>query len=148
MMHAVVLSSRLRMDRESKNWRKKSKLRNCQMMKNNNAVLLNSVSDEEPEHGCCCRIVLCPLALLSGGPACCFIVAEAIHAPLQCVCLVVCKATICSCCCPEDIHHTFRNVICTPCRWIRISCVGRGEKIHLYMSDQSNNQPSVLFRSH
>ena len=80
----------------------------------------------EPEHGCCTRVLCVPAAALACFPASAFLAAEAVSAPLQFIALVICKVAICNCCCPENIHHTFQNIICTPCRWGRIACTGKG----------------------
>lgn len=87
---------------------------------------LNTPIEPEPEHGCCTRILFVPLSLGSLIPAAAFLIIEAISAPIQFAILLCCKLTICNCCCPDSIHHCFRNVICSPCRWMRISCTGKG----------------------
>ncbi len=81
---------------------------------------------EEPEHGTCCRIIMFPLSICICVPAALFLVVEAVTTPIQLVGMVLCKLTVCKCCCPDAVHHTARNVLCSPCRWMRISCTGRG----------------------
>lgn len=88
--------------------------------------LLAANVEDEPEHGCCTRVLCFPASAAVCIPAGLFLAFEAVSAPIQFLALVICKATICNCCCPDNIHHTFRNIICSPCRWMRISCTGKG----------------------
>ena len=91
--------------------------------------LKEEVQEDEPEHGCCCRVVLAPLSIVTCVPAGIFLVIELLTAPVQFAALICCKLTICKFCCPDSIHHTFRNIICSPCRWMRISCTGVGHVV-------------------
>eukprot|EP01036_Dinobryon_divergens_P035774 gene35774-46420_t len=81
---------------------------------------------EEPTHGCCTRILLIPVAFASLFLAAVFVIIDLLSAPVMFVLLVCCKITICRCCCPENVHHTFMTIILTPCRLLRIVCTGRG----------------------
>jgi len=98
---------------------------------NLNDVQLKSEEDitpqgPEPEHDCCKRLLALPLAVISAIPS--LILAPLLLAePLaECVCLLVCKVTICKYCCPHSVHNTFRNCMCAPCRYTRICCCGVG----------------------
>ena len=93
------------------------------------AAPLIVTSEPEPVHGCCVRIIMAPAALVAFVPATAFAVAELVTAPIQCLALVVCKLTICNCCCPDSIHHCFRNVVFSPCRWCRICATGKGHVV-------------------
>jgi hypothetical protein len=81
----------------------------------------------EEEHGCCMRVLMFPMSVASFVPAAFFLIAEIIAAPILFIVLVCCKIGICTFCCPKGVHNCFRNVICTPFRWMRISCTGKGE---------------------
>jgi hypothetical protein len=99
--------------------------------------LVDKPEGPEPEHSCCARVLFVPLSIGALIPAAFFAVMELMTAPIQCLLLVVCKLTICNCCCPDSIHHCFRNVICSPCRWMRISCTGK---------DKCSNTSSRTYR--
>lgn len=94
-------------------------------MSEKNGPLLAS-TEPEPEHSFCTRVICCPASIFACVPAGIFLAVEAISTPILFVAVVCCKIAICNCCCPENIHHTFRNCICSPCRWMRISCTGKG----------------------
>ena len=80
----------------------------------------------EPDHGCITRLCLFPLGILSLGAAGAACIFNLIATPVMFVGLICCKIGICKGCCPQNIQIYSKSVICTPCRWIRAGCTGKG----------------------
>ena len=95
----------------------------------NKALIVNDPVEDEPDHPCCIRILLCPLSIFAAFPAAIFVLFELANAPILFCAAICCKMGVCNFCCPENIHECCRNGICTPCRWMRISCTGRGIRL-------------------
>ena len=90
-------------------------------------INLLGTPEPEPQHGTCCRCIMCPAAVISFAPAAIFLPPLILAAPIE-FCLVgCCHVACCKYCCKESVHQFSRNVVCTPCRWGRIACCGVGQ---------------------
>lgn len=83
-------------------------------------------SPEPVDHGTCTRIVLCPLSVISVAPAAAVLPPLILATPIRFCALFLCHIACCKCLCPESVESCAKNVVCTPCRWARISCTGKG----------------------
>ncbi len=85
------------------------------------------IQKPEPEHSCCTRVLMCPLAAISVVPAAAILPPLIIASPIRFVALVCCHVACCKCLCPDNVEQCMKNFVCTPCRWGRIACIGKGQ---------------------
>mmetsp|Transcript_35580 Transcript_35580/g.113753 ORF Transcript_35580/g.113753 Transcript_35580/m.113753 type:complete len:125 (+) Transcript_35580:110-484(+) len=85
-------------------------------------------NEEEPRHGCCVRLLLV-VAALFGSLA--FIPTSLFWLGVF-ACLGCAKLCVYHCCCDDYGRVYMEAIVWTPCRWMRISCSGKG---HVWPSD-------------
>lgn len=78
--------------------------------------------DEPPTHGCCTRVVLFIFSVF--GMAC-FVPTSMFWLAVM-ICLACVKTCLYTCVCDDYGRVYLTSLVWTPCRWLTISCTGRG----------------------